>query len=130
MGAWKKSSEELVQAFHEALPEDSRVERRKMFGYPAAFVRGNMFAGLHEERVVVRLGEKEREKLRAIDGAEIFEPMKGRPMTAYTVVPPAMHAKSAELRKWLVRALEFGASLPAKPAKKKASPKARAPKKR
>ena len=131
MPTWKKSSEELIEAFHAALPDDPRVERRKMFGYPAAFVGGNMFAGLHEERVVVRLGEKERERLRAIDGAKIFEPMKGRPMTAYTVVPPTMHRKPAELRKWLGRALEFGATLPPKTAKtKEASSKGRAPKKR
>jgi len=126
MAAWKKSSPKLVEAFAAALPDDPRVERRSMFGYPCAFTGGNMFAGLHEERLVVRLGEKERAMLRALPGALPFEPM-GRPMKEYTVVPPAMHVKPAELRRWLARALEYVAALPPKPkGKAKGEGKAKA----
>ena len=32
------------------------VEQRKMFGYPALFVRGNMFAGLVRDTMILRLG--------------------------------------------------------------------------
>jgi len=99
-----------------------------MFGYPCAFVGGNMFAGLHEERLVVRLAEDAREELRAIAGAKVFEPMKGRPMAEYTVVPPAMHGRLADLRKWLKRALDYGASLPAKATKKAGAKKTTAKK--
>lgn len=129
MASWKKSSNELVEAFAKALPADPRVERRKMFGYPCAFVGGNMFAGLHEEHLIVRLDEAERSKLRALPGASVFEPMKGRPMAAYTVVPAAMHAQPAQLRTWVARALEYVAALPPKDAKKTAAKKAPAKKK-
>jgi hypothetical protein len=43
---WRKSSETLVQKFAELLPQDPRVERRKMFGYPAGFMGGNYAASL------------------------------------------------------------------------------------
>ena len=43
---WRKSSETLVQKFAELVPQDPRVERRKMFGYPAAFTGGNYAASL------------------------------------------------------------------------------------
>jgi TfoX/Sxy family transcriptional regulator of competence genes len=124
MPALKKSSPELIETFLGALPQDERVERRQMFGFPAVFVGGNMFAGLFEEHMVVRLSERDRETLRAIPGACVFEPMKGRPMKEYTVVPTAMHAKAAELRSWLSGALDYGAALPAKTAKKATAKKA------
>jgi hypothetical protein len=43
--AWKKSPPALVERFEAIVPALSGAERRKMFGYPAAFVGGNMFAG-------------------------------------------------------------------------------------
>ena len=52
--AWRKSSPELIAAFDAALPDDRRVQRRKMFGYPCAFTGGNMFTGLHQENLIVR----------------------------------------------------------------------------
>jgi hypothetical protein len=43
--SWRKSPDALVEKFSQIVPPDPRVERRKMFGYPAAFVGGNMFIG-------------------------------------------------------------------------------------
>ena len=37
---WPKSPESLIQTFAEALPEAPTVERRKMFGFPAALAVG------------------------------------------------------------------------------------------
>ena len=38
--AWRKSPQHMIDLFDEAVPKDSRIERRKMFGYPAAFLNG------------------------------------------------------------------------------------------
>ncbi len=122
---WKKSSPELVETFQAAVPDGPGVERRQMFGYPCAFVNGNMFTGLHEERLIVRLPEDRRAELLAVDGASVFEPMKGRPMRQYVVVPPMILGDAKALRAWMRRARDYAASLPAK-AKKSAKP----PKKR
>jgi hypothetical protein len=51
---WRESPPELVETFDTVLPPPA--ERRLMFGYPAAFVNGNMFMGLWQEHLVLRLG--------------------------------------------------------------------------
>ncbi len=112
--AWQKSKPALVEAFYEALPGDAAVERRKMFGYPCAFVGGNMFTGLHQQNLVVRLPETKREKLLATAGASRFEPMQGRVMREYVVVPKSMLADRTTLRRWIREAFRYAASLPAK----------------
>ena len=42
--AWVKASQGLMDLFAESLPDDPRVERRKMFGYPSIFVGGKAAA--------------------------------------------------------------------------------------
>ena len=109
--AWRKSSPELVRAFDSALPQSSLVERRKMFGYSAAFVHGNMFAGLHQEDVLVRLPEAERQALLS-SGGRNFEPMPGRVMKNYLLLPEASDGRTLSL--WLRKAFDYTSQLPAK----------------
>jgi len=111
---WTKSPPALVEAFAAALPDDPRVERRAMFGYPAAFANGQLFTGLHQDDCMVRLGDTEREKLLALPGAKPFAPMPGRVMREYAVVPPALHADRRALRRWMEKALAYACSLPPK----------------
>src|SRR5690348_3631491 len=98
---WSKSPPELVALFDEVAPTGPAVQRRQMFGYPAAFVNGNMFAGLHTSNMVVRLPEAPLREFLALDGAKPFEPMPGRPMKGYAVVPPALLADKPALSAWL-----------------------------
>jgi TfoX/Sxy family transcriptional regulator of competence genes len=122
---WEKPSEALTKAFDSALPDDALVERKKMFGMPAAFVNGNMFAGVHQTDIVVRLPEAKRAEI-AQAGASQFEPMAGRPMREYMVVPASMHADTAALSAWVGEAFRFGMSLPVKEAKPRKARKASA----
>jgi hypothetical protein len=112
--SWRKSPEDLAAIFRAALPAGPGVERRQMFGYPAAFVNGNMATGLHQEQVIVRLPAAERKVLLAKPGARTFEPMPGRPMVEYIVVPPNLVVKAAALRGWIVKAVAYARSLPPK----------------
>lgn len=107
----------VVKAFDAALDDRPDVERRKMFGYPAVFVKGNMAAGLHQDGLVLRLAEADREELVAAGGRP-FEPMPGRVMSGYVVAPQALASKTAALRGWLERSIAFAAALPAKAKKK------------
>jgi TfoX/Sxy family transcriptional regulator of competence genes len=85
-----------------------------MFGYPAAFAaNGHMFTGLHEDRWVIRLPAEARAELAAAGGTP-FEPMPGRPMREYLVLPAAVVADPGALAPWLERSLEYTAALPAK----------------
>ena len=118
--AWRKSPEELVARFAEAVAGIEGLEQRKMFGYPAAFVGGNMTTGLHQESWIVRLPEPvRRERLDA--GWSIFEPMPGRPMREYVALPDEVIADSEQVRAWVERAVEYVRGLP--PKKPKASKK-------
>ena len=73
---WKKSPPALIAAFARVVPAGGGAEQRPMFGYPAAFVNGNMFAGLHEDRVVLRLDEVGIAEAKE-HGATDFEPIPG-----------------------------------------------------
>ena len=122
---WRKSSPKLIATFEAVAPGPPAV-RRKMFGYPAAFVNGNMFMGLFQEEMFLRLPEDVRAKI-AKDDWKHFEPMPGRPMGEYMVVPESLLDQEDRLRQWVTKALLYGESL--KP-KTKAKPKAKNPTKK
>ena len=116
--AWRKSPPALIAAFDAALPDDPHVERRKMFGYPAAFAHGHLFTGLHQENLMVRLGEAQRAAL-VKNGGRPFEPMPGRAMREYVVVPDTIVADKRALAMWLKRGLAYVGTLPPKTARRK-----------
>ena len=118
---WKKTPPELAATFDKAAPKDPKVVRKPMFGYPALFLNGNMFAGTFQDKVIARLSEASRAKaLKA--GAKQFEPMPGRPMKEYILVPATDVAKPAALAKWIEQAHAYATTLPekSKPVKKTA----------
>jgi TfoX/Sxy family transcriptional regulator of competence genes len=117
---WQKSSQGLVDFFESVMPGPPAVQR-KMFGYPAGFVNGNMFMGLFQESMIIRLPKGPREEFLKVHNAKIFEPMAGRPMREYVAVPPSVIRDTKELTAWVARALEYGASL--KPKSPAAKPK-------
>ena len=119
MPKWKPAPADLVATFERVAGGLSGVELRKMFGYPAAFVGGNMFTGLHEDRMILRLGEEDRTVLLREQDARIFEPMPGRPMREYVVVPEALLRSAPKLLGWLRRAEAYARTLPPKSSKKK-----------
>ena len=113
MMKWRKPSEELTKLFEEVTPGPPATPR-KMFGFPAAFVNGNMFMGLHQEDMLLRLPEDSRPELLKTSGARIFEPMPGRPMREYVVVPPTLLKDRSKLSSWVSKAFKYGLSLPPK----------------
>ena len=115
MRRWKKSPPELVSVFDRLVPARG-VERRSMFGYPAAFVGGNMFAGLHEDRLVLRIDEEGAAEAKA-QGATDFEPMPGRAMKGWVAVPQRLLTDDAVGRTWVARAFRHVAAMPAKAKK-------------
>lgn len=130
MPSLNKITPEQAARFDASLP--SGVERRTMFGCPIAVVNGNMFAGVHNNEINVRLGEKDRSRfLEEHRGARIFSPMKGMEMKEYVVFPPAVAEQPAVLARWIRRGFEYASSLPpkakkARGAKRPATAKARA----
>ena len=80
---WRAAPAPLVARFDHAVAALPEIQQRKMFGYPAAFVNGHMFAGVFQASLFVRLAEKE----------SIVE-------------------SEAKLTAWLSRASRYVASLP------------------
>ena len=114
MPPFERSSPVLIARFDEAATRHPAADRRKMFGYPAMFVGGNLATGLFAESWMVRLGPDDLAMLLALPGAGPFAPMPGRTMKGYGTLPPDVIADEAALDGWLERALSFAASLPAK----------------
>lgn len=117
MGKWRKAPPALIETFLKAIPNDPRIEHRQMFGYPAAFINGNLFAGLHQETFMLRLSEADRDRARNDLGAETFEPMPGRAMREYMALPEPVIAERDELAEWVERSIAYAASLPPKAPK-------------
>src|SRR5712692_831045 len=110
----RKSSPDLTVLFESVAPSDPKVERRKMFGWPACFVNGNMFMALHEESLILRLSEEDRQAFLKLEGAAQFKPLPGKAMKEYVVAPAWMLEEKAALRKWVNKSLHYSLGLPKK----------------
>lgn len=116
MPSFEKSPAELVDRFAELADLVPEANRKQMFGYPTCVLGGNMFMGLHQDRMFLRLAEADRELFNADHGGEPFEPMPGRPMREYVVVPTAMLAGES-IVEWVRRSYEYARQLPPKKPK-------------
>jgi TfoX/Sxy family transcriptional regulator of competence genes len=116
MKPWPKSSPEVVQRFHEAVAGLDGVELRKMFGFPAAFVGGNLTASLFGDTMAVRLPEDERQA-RLDAGWSLFEPMPGRPMREYVALPNEIASDPDATRSWVEAAVRHVRTLAPKEPK-------------
>jgi hypothetical protein len=113
MPSFSKSPPELVERFSAVMDGYPDAVRKKMFGYPAAFVGGNMATGLFADRWVVRLPDDQIAPAMAA-GAGAFEPVPGKPMRSFVVVPPADVGDDAAIRSWVERGLAHAGSMPPK----------------
>src|SRR5262245_9564488 len=70
------------------------AKRSQMFGMPVLKVGDKVFAGTFGDAMTFKLGLEDLEKARRQAGVEAFEPMKGRAMKEWVLVP------LANARKW------------------------------
>ena len=103
--------------FHSVLPDDPSVTVRPMFGNEAAFVNGNMFMGLYGSGMFVRLSEEDRVEFLKMKDASLFEPMKGRPMKEYVMIPEKWRSSADAVGPWVARSLKWARRLPKKSKK-------------
>lgn len=111
---WKKSSPKLIETFERIVPKIEAVKTRKMFGYPCAFIGGNMFIGLYQESLFLRLSQEDKEEFLKLKQASRFEPMPGRIMKEYVIVPPPMLEDSEQMGKWVSKSFNYVLNLPPK----------------
>jgi len=110
-----KPSDTDLERFRSLAPDAPDVEVKPMFGQLAAFVNGNMFAGLFGSAVGVKLPEDAAAELSGLPGSGPFGPEE-RPMGGYLSLPPDM--ADDEASDWLERAREHVATFPPKQKKR------------
>jgi hypothetical protein len=114
MPTFEPSPPELMERFDLVAARHPEAQRRKMFGYAALFVGGNMATGLFADRWVVRMTQPDIDEVLALPGGAPFSPMPGRGMTGWAMLPQDVVADDGALDLWLARAFAFAASLPTK----------------
>lgn len=116
MPRFVKSPPELVERFGAVLDRVGRpgTVRKAMFGYPCAWVGGNMASGLFADSWWVRLAADRLAAVLASGEARPLEVMPGRPMKGYAVMSEAILADDAVLEAWVREALGYTATLPPK----------------
>jgi TfoX/Sxy family transcriptional regulator of competence genes len=118
MGPMPKPDEATKERFRSIVPDHPSVSVRPMFGNLSAFVNGNMFMGVFGGDLFVRLSEADREAVLAAGGGP-FEPMPGRPMGDYVVVPADWQEDPSGTARWVDRSFEHASGLPPKQPKPK-----------
>ncbi len=112
--AWKQSPKELTDLLEDRL-KDIHCQKRKMFGFPAYFINGNMFSGTFEENIFLRLSEDDRDNIKKENqNAVSFEPTKGRPMKEYMVIPDTIYKDDKKFSIWIDKSIEYVLGLPLK----------------
>ena len=119
---FEKSPPELVARFGEVLDRVATPDtiRKPMFGYPCAWVGGNMATGLFATSWWVRLPPDELVAALASGEAHTFQVMPGREMKGYAVMPDEVVADDGRVDAWVGRALAYTATLPPKEPKRRA----------
>jgi hypothetical protein len=117
--SFPKASPELGELLDEALIGfDAR--KKPMFGAPVWFVHDNMFSGVFGDNIFVRLSDALKEDLfTQYDEAAPFEPMPGRAMRDYAVLPEEVISDRVLLQIWLTKSFQHVSSLPIKEKKSK-----------
>jgi hypothetical protein len=113
---FEKSPPELVERFGAVLDRVATPEttRRPMFGYPCAWIGGNMATGLFSTSWWVRLPPERLEAVLASGEARPFEVMPGRGMKGYAAMPDEVIGDDARVEAWVGEALAYTATLPAR----------------
>ncbi len=113
---WKKAPEKLIAFLSERM-KDVPCEHRQMFGFPAYFINGNMFTGAFEDKLFLRLSGSDRAEIMKLDArVKPLEPMPGRPMSEYVVIPESLYSDKVLFDRWLGRSIRYASSLPPKKA--------------
>ena len=74
--------------------------------------------GVHGEKIFLRLSDQDRKSFLKQDQAQRFEPIPGRIMKEYVVLPQWMLEKTQQLDVWIKRSLAYASGLSSKLGRK------------
>ena len=108
--------EHLASRIRKVLGREPGITEKKMFGGVAFLRHGLMFVGVSDTTLMARVGKDlyqdslVREHVRVMD-------FTGKPMAGYVFVDDPGTATEEALRFWVMRCIDFVATLPPKPKK-------------
>ena len=109
--------EALAARVHDAMAGRDGISERKMFGGLCLMLHGNMFAGVMQDELMLRVGPDRFDAALAKPGARPMD-FTGRPMVGYIYVAAPAFAAETGLKSWLNEALGFVQTLPPKSGSK------------
>jgi TfoX/Sxy family transcriptional regulator of competence genes len=104
--------EELARRARELLAELTDFDDRKMFGGLAFMINTHMACGIVGDDLAVRVGKDDHDA--AINAGATETDFTGRPMRGMVMVPADRVPGNRDLEPWVVQAVEFAKSEPAK----------------
>ena len=104
-----KASSQSLARFEGLVEVVAEADRKLVFGSPACLVGGNMFFGVHAAGLFVKLAEPDARELIGA-GGQPFEPMPGRPMAGFVVLPESL----PDQEQWVRRSYDYALTLPPK----------------
>jgi TfoX/Sxy family transcriptional regulator of competence genes len=99
----------------DAVAGRGELSERKMFGGLCFMLNGNMFAGVSDRGLMLRVGAERYDALLARPGARLMD-FTGRPMVGFLYVDRSACDSEAGLAGWLDEALGYVETLPGKDA--------------
>lgn len=105
--------EALAERIRAVVKRRSGISEKKMFEGLTFLLRGNMFCGVVDRDLMVRVGPDAYEQALTRRHAREMD-FTGRPMKGLIYVGADDVRTAAQLRSWIERGIDFARSLPAK----------------
>ncbi len=112
--SWQRPSENLVRLLNDSL-QGVECEKKKMFGQYAFFMNGNMFCGVHQSSIFLRMAREDLEEaMSRYSELGKFEPREGMVMKEYLQASPEFVRDLELFRELLKKSVEYARNLPPK----------------
>jgi len=109
--------ESVAQRVRQEIHDREGLSERKMFGGLCLMLHGNMFAGIINGELMLRVGPVNSDELLTRPGARPMD-FTGKPMKGYIYIEASAFSSKAGLKDWLGYALSFVETLPPKSSAK------------
>lgn len=103
----------LAQRVREILARRKGFAAKEMMGGITFLLNGNMCCGVDKDHLMVRVGPERYTEALAQPHARPMD-FTGRPLRGFVFVDPPGFKTDNRLREWVMRGVDFAASLPAK----------------
>lgn len=106
-------NEQIETRIKKTISRWKNADHKNMFGGVCHLLHGNMFCGVYQDFLILRLGEENGNKALSLPHVKPFD-ITGKPMKGWVMVKQDGFQDDHDLANWLNQAKEFVSSLPPK----------------